>query len=421
MHSEMAALLFILACTENTQPTGPREGTAAAPPPTMARAVSIDDEFARAARADVPGFAGYYIREDGRLVIQLARGGQRLAAEQFVGALRARRAPMRQAPIIQAVNYDFVQLQAFRERLRPSLSTAGLLSLDLDEVANRVRIGVRNRNVAQRVLASAARAGLPADAFTVEVEAEPELRLTLRDRAPSMQGGFQITRTPYSISEKCTLGFNALLGSQKIFVSASHCSRWPYGANQGDTSRQHQPDGEANLIGQEIKDKGFAVCVPLLGWRCRNSDAAYWAYRSGVSVDHGYIANTSTSSTIDPALPRLRITRRLSDSEVAVGDSLSKVGRSTGKTKGRVIGTCVDVWTGGHYFECTYTSTIRSTNGDSGSPVFEQAGGDAYLHGLMFGGPNGDPNITWHSTLGGVEADLGAIKVCPPAKGVCPC
>jgi hypothetical protein len=402
----VAALLFLVACTESTRPsetTDPRTGTDGVSPTSAP--VSIDDEFMRAARTDVPGFAGYYIREDGRLIIQTVRADQAIAAENFVRTLRANRTPIRGVPIINIVKYDFAQLSAWADAILPALDSPGAVMIDIDEVANKVRIGVLSPRAARQVRAAARKVGLPPDALMVEVTTKPELRLTLKDRAPSMEGGFLIRLEPNGAT--CTLGFNAMWNGRRIFVTASHCSSMPFGYGS-DGSPQYQPGrGEADLIGREVNDI-FQTC----GHFCRNSDASYYEYLPGIPVKFGYIANVSTGTTINPTQPHLRIARRLLDSEVAVGDSLTKVGQNSGLTRGRVTQTCVNLNHPYGYVRCSYISTIRSGGGDSGSPIFEQVGTDARLHGLLWGGPAGNPDITYHSRLSGIESDLGAILVC---------
>ncbi|HEX8695540.1 MAG TPA: hypothetical protein VF746_24215, partial [Longimicrobium sp.] len=111
------ALLATAACDSFDPPVSPESGGAsanrAAP---QAEFRTPDDEFARVARAEVPGFAGFYLQNDGTPVVLLTDPAQRGAAQrylarEFVRARRGRHANAPTQPIFLKAAYDFAQLK----------------------------------------------------------------------------------------------------------------------------------------------------------------------------------------------------------------------------------------------------------------------------------------------------------------------
>ncbi|HKT58420.1 MAG TPA: hypothetical protein VJQ46_00115 [Gemmatimonadales bacterium] len=393
----------------------------------------VDDEFALASRTSARGFAGFYVREDGRFIVEVSEAGDADAAIAFAVAKHGSRSRSR-SPMIQRVKYSFAELKAWADQLSAALTDLSGWQLDVDERTNRLWVGASTKALRDSIRRVVLGSSIPLGAVTFEIAAMPEPRLTLVDRAPSMQGGFQ---TINENGATCSLGFNAISNGQQIFVIASHCSRFPASL---DSRPLYQPGFQSagNIIGSEVKDIPYATdaysasepfCKPFGVVSCRWSDASYFRYNAGVSVDQGYIAwtlgeqGTNGYRTIDPAKPRVRVSARLLDSQAAVGDSMKKVGHASGRSSGVITRRCVTIaWPGvGGNLLCQYISTIYSTGGDSGSPIFEYTGGvngEAHLHGVLWGGPTNDPNTTYYSPLSGIERDLGPISVCsPPATG----
>jgi hypothetical protein len=136
------------------------------------------------------------------------------------------------------------------------------------------------------------------------------------------------------------------------------------------------------------------------GYPCRYSDAALVRIASGVQSDLGGIARTTGgpvllptvygSVTIDATNPRIAISGVVSS--LFVGDSLHKVGRTTGWTYGYLESTCRDVTLlngDGTRFTtlCAGVVDAGSGGGDSGAPVFWQGtSGDYFMAGILFGG-----------------------------------
>jgi len=410
------ALLVTAACDSSDSLVTPEPGDAAenrAAPQASVR--TSDDEFARASRAEVPGFAGFYLQEDGtpvvRLVDQKQRGAaQRYLAQEFIRARRGRHANAPQQPVFLPAAYDFAQLKEWSEQLHPLLASRGdVYLIDVDEVGNRVSLGVADATAIAAVRAEAARLGIPAAAVHVQTQPAPQVRASLRDRHSNVRGGIQIAFSQYL----CTFGFNATRVSNgaNIFVTNSHC-----------TGTQNAFDGIAiyqntvasgNHIGNEVADRGLYACAGS-GTSCRRADAAYISHNGTRTIDRGGIARTNWATGANAGttiIGEFDIVGRYTGS-LPVNSYLDKTGRTSGSTYGVVTNSCVTIGS----LRCQDISKVWSEGGDSGSPVYVWlSDNDVQLHGVMWGGPGTDYTTTYSSRLAGIEQDLGALSnLCRP-------
>jgi hypothetical protein len=419
-------LLLAAACDSSDAPVSPQPDEAPRTP--AARQTSIrtpDDEFARASRAEVPGFAGYYLREDGRPVVRLVDLAQRGAAQRYLGqhlgaARRGRGADMAAAasgPVFLKAAYDFAQLQEWSEALHPLLSSrSDVYLIDVDEVRNRVHLGVASATAIGAVRSEAARLGIPAAAVHAETQPKPETRATVRDRFTTTVGGIQIAFGGYV----CTLGFNAKRSTgANVYVTNSHCTTTQY-VTDGAAIYQHTV-AAGNQIGNEVADRGMWACVTGVA-SCRQADAAYISNNGTRTIGQGGIARTAWATGAAGGLTvtgEYDIVGRYTGT-LPVGSYLDKTGRTSGSTYGQVTNSCVTIGV----LRCQDISKVWSQGGDSGSPVFVYIGGagaaenDVQLHGVMWGGPGSDYTTTYSSRLSGIEADLGALNsLCRPGYG----
>lgn len=417
------ALLVAAACDTSDAPLVPESGNAAANRAAPQGAIHTpDDEFARVARAEVPGFAGFYLRDDGTPVIRLVDPSQRGAAQRYlaqelVRARSGRHAGAPTQPVFVQAAYDFAQLKGWSEALHPMLSRSDVFLVDVDEVENRVLLGVADAAAVGAVRAEAARLGIPADAVHAQTQPRPEPRITVRDRFSTLIGGIQIAFSQYY----CTLGFNAKRSSNgaNIFVTNSHC-----------TGTQNAYDGIAiyqntvasgNHVGNEVADRGNYACAGS-GTSCRRADAAYISHNGTRTIGWGGIARTAWNTGGPGGLTltgEYDIVGRYTGT-LPVGTYLDKTGRTSGSTYGQVTNSCVTIGS----LRCQDISKVWSEGGDSGSPVFIWLGGsgsaenDVQLHGVMWGGPGTDYTTTYSSRLSGIEADLGSLNtLCRPGYG----
>lgn len=406
----VASTVPLVGCSDVpsfSEPGIPSRSSGAAETPAV---WSLDDTFERIARHEIPGFAGNFLDGEGNQVVLLKDMNQRSAAESFFMRQPARQQAQR--VLFRQARYDFPSLRSWSLELTNAIASERTFAVDVDEVENRVWVGVTTEAGIGMVRREAARLGIPNDAVTVSLFQVPVTRATLLDTSPSKEGGYQIQTHGWS----CTLGFNALLRSQRVFVTASHCS----GAmNQVDNVLQYQAVyGLGNEIGYEVADPNLRTCRPL--WysqftvsNCRTADASAYAYYSHVSASLGRIARTTWyganqrgSLTIEPATPFFQITAKNTGGG-AVGTWVDKVGRTSGWTRGQVTHSCVLLSNAGVYYKCQTKTSTWSEPGDSGSPMFIVSSG-VTLTGLLWGGPPGNWGETWYSPIGGVEEDFGA-------------
>jgi hypothetical protein len=405
------ALLATAACESSDVPVGPEPGDAVANRAAPQGAIHTpDDEFARASRAEVPGFAGFYLREDGTPVVRLVDPSQRGAAQRYlaqelVRARRGRHADAPSQPVFLDAAYDFAQLKDWAEALTRLISTRDdVFLVDVDEVENRVMLGVADATATGAVRAEAARLGIPAAAVHVQTQPRPQMRASLRDRQTTLKGGIQIAFSQYY----CTLGFPATRVSTgaSIFVTNAHCTGTQY-ASDGIAIHQNVV-ASGNQIGNEVADRALYACVSGVA-SCRRADAAYISNNGTRAVGRGLIARTAWATGRNAGTTitgDFRIVGRYTGT-LPVGTVLDKTGRTSGSTYGNVTNSCVTIGE----LRCQDISKVWSEGGDSGSPVYVWlSNSDVQLHGVMWGGPGTDYSTTYSSRLAGIEADLGALS-----------
>lgn len=416
-------LLIVSACHTPDAPVAPRpDGGAQNRGAPQASFRTTDDEFARASRAEVPGFAGFYLQQDGTPVVRLVdpsqRGAaQRYLAQHFIAARQGRHAGAPAQPVFLGAAYDFAQLKAWAEALHPLLSRGGVYLIDVDEVENRVLVGVADASAAGAVRAEGARLGIPAAALATQTQPPPQVRATVRDRFSTVVGGIQIAFSGYV----CTSGFNArrVSNGANIFVTNSHCTTLQ---NARDSAAIYQNTNSAgNWVGNEVADRGLYACVTGVS-SCRQADAAYISHNGTRTIGQGGIARTSWATGSAGGLTTIGefdIVARYTGT-LPAGSYLDKTGRTSGSTYGQVTHSCVTIGS----LRCQDISRVWSEGGDSGSPVYVYLGGsgtaenDVRLHGVMWGGPGSDYTTTYSSRLAGIEADLGALNnLCRPGYG----
>jgi hypothetical protein len=350
---------------------------------------------------------------------------ERASAEQFAADLLARKGESVSRVIILQANYDFPQLKQWRDDLRPLLfKQDGVFSLDIDEIVNKLRIGVVDAVTLENVQREVIALGVPSNALLVEVQPMVEPLTSLRDRERSVKSGFQIEAAQDTF---CTLGVNALwknfLG-ERVLVTASHCSLHRDSLDYGRMSQNKELSG--NWIGTELYDREPYYCSeeqPTL--LCRAADATLYEYDDTVDVEFGYITRTQSygvgqagSLIVHSTKPRFEITDESDPDEPVCGNWVNKVGRTTGWTRGMVSATCVDSYAGRDFgwYICQDVAGVYADTGDSGSPVFVAGGTNAQfqessyaeLSGILWARIPGT-GCTVYSHIYNVEHDLGKL------------
>ncbi len=385
---------MLTACRTNDVPTGIRGAASsgyslATPASQFASRGSrnLDDDFEVFAKT-VPGFGGLYY-DKGRLVVVLTDttkgstiGG---AISNFLArydpALLGKAASDVASMRIQHGDYNWTQLAQWNRQLLQLGAMNGVTQTDIDEVRNRISIGVIDDAAAVRARAELSRLSVPPSAVIVE-HIPPTVLLSdsLVGRVRPVGGGVAIQNATTQLY--CTLGYNVYYRNQegvydgnRYFITASHCTQ-NIGIVNGDIFGQ---PSLSNAIGYEVDDPylwdsdSSSTCP--VGLKCRYSDAAAIQYYDSAAWKEGYIAETGTS------YPYLFTTWRSIRTEgddwgLYSGISVEKVGVGTGQTTGTIKGTCVNVHTyvngspDGRYLLCQAQTDMSAGPGDSGAGVF---------------------------------------------------
>ena len=358
---------------------------------------TMDDESARIAREEIAGYAGTIQEADGAVTMlladttgtpqKLARFAGRLTTSLKAGQLRPK---MRG----RAVRYNFDQLLMWERLIMARVPDDEISLYDVDEVNNRVAVGVQSGAAVGRTRVLVAQLGIPADAFSVVVRQRPALvrpaLIPCEDEscsgggAPPVSGtpaqpcttstltclqspivaGLQIgfpdgpVGAPYSHALACSIGAVVQFAGNTGILTSSHCStRKPGTLDNTPFYVGVYPSYPVALTAQKTKDpqwRGLAVAECRAGTLCRYSDAQFAQFYNqwyNTPQGRGYVArpvfadrlwaDTLTARQI-VAVQGFRITkvRNIPMVPIPVGLSVLKVGWRTGLTTGRVTETC---------------------------------------------------------------------------------
>lgn len=440
----LAVALAVGACQDTTPPTGPPAGP---PSPDLSlQDVSQEETPDPMAVAQVvPGFAGYFLAGD-EPTVQLTDPAERPAAEDALSGWLSSRGFSASDLEVRQAEYDWLQLDEWYRAAWPeALSVDGAVLSDLDEGNNRLRFGGVDDAAVSLMDAAVAEAGVPSDAYVVEVVPPVEPVATLRDRVRPVPAGYQINFVflvdgeVVSVGPRCTLGFNAIPEGPEhepnaSFIVNSHCTGLEGDGATGEV-RYYQPlqtsltsvliEDDENFIGVEVDDPVAQIspdCPDAVP--CRWADAARAEYSGDVPFELGEIARPAA---FDPIEGTIEVDEKKPSFEIAdeqpfavLGEFANKVGRTTGWTGGEVTATCVNVIAIGGVFvrRCQAFVAAGSGGGDSGSPVFlaqnrrsQASGKKVILGGILWGGSieEEDPEFVYSPTFN-IERELGLLQ-----------
>lgn len=194
-------------------------------------------------------------------------------------------------------------------------------------------------------------------------------------------------------------------------MTNSHCTTKEF-STDGTIHYQPLPSETA---GKDVYDPSAFRCGSL---KCKCSDAAFSERVNERSATLGAIAMVEGLNINGT----FKITgKHEGNSELNV--TLAKVGRTTGKTEGKVTKTCVDVKPIGSNIIRLCQDIVEAMSdsqivapGDSGSPVFsikddpETSETEVVLYGILWGGSSDGKTFVF-SPISNVEKDLGELKV----------
>ena len=356
----------------------------------------------------VPGFGGFFVKEEERVAYVWLRGGDKALLPQVERELRRYYGEsLDLANGLRALDagYDFRELKALQMlAIEHVMAWKDVVRSDVDEMNNRVTIGVSTPEAQQRVLAFARQVG-GSDALEVELTAPIENNYQLTDSIRPVGGGLEIRNG----TGGCSLGFVAVRAGVLGFVSAAHCTsqQWAY-----DASSIYQ-NYSGGFIGSEVADaNGWTGTVNgytcPAGKICRHSDSAFFSLTSDASPGGNRpIAWANALNTL--TFESYGYVRYQGDPPA--NTIVQKIGATTGRTKGTVTETCtaVNVSNTNFMHTCSFRASYYSAPGDSGGPVYRNVTGaslnpDLQIYGNHWGGSGA------FSSMGSMQADLGSIS-----------
>jgi hypothetical protein len=393
---------------------------------------SADDELVQMGRA-IPGFGGMFYDAQGYPNVYLrdpeAKASRVALKSLGQGEVRVLRG-----------DYDFAQLVEWKETLVPALlGQPGVVFIDADESRNRVVVGIDAAQVKSldtgRLDKALALQGVPRGAVlyqpapvihelvkTVDVAAVDKrgaVNGSLLNAIRPVPGGVQIIFLDLPLAYACTSGFNAYMGGTFGFVTNSHCTVKRGTVDDTQYAQGNDPFGAP--VATEIVDPGYFTGDPCPnGYQCRYSDSSFAKYNTTSLGSLGKLAKTASrgllqgSTTLKPATSRFSISGTASALQ---GQTVNKMGVTTGWTYGPVTATCAAVGVTGSQppigMLCQNIVKAGSDHGDSGSPVFLWTTGNSVkLLGLLWGGGtlNGD-TVFVYSPIGSIQQELGTLRV----------
>lgn len=294
------------------------------------------------------------------------------------------------------------------------LALPGAVFADNDERIGKLVFGVENEHAIPGIRIALARLGIPTSAYDVEVTQPIRQLATLRDVFRPVQAGVQIHFGNFL----CTMGFNADDGTDRSFITNSHCTNTQGGV---EGTQYYQPLSSVNgtVIATEVEDPTYSRggSCPR-GKKCRRSDSSRARYASGVASIRGDILKTTGANNGSLTVGGVfTITSQdNTTTNFSIGTVVNKVGRTTGWTQGEVTRTCVNTAVSGSNIAQLCQSFVANPagatvvgSGDSGSGVFRITSGDnVQLVGILWGGSSDNKSFVF-SPLKNIRDELGSI------------
>ena len=406
-----AAVVLAAACSDEREPVAPSDQ-----PDLLARPAAqgtVDNPNALA--KGVAGFGGFFYDAAGTPTVYLKDSKERGNTERALTPYFQKHGVAAARMQVRPGKFSWDELERWQASVSTqTLGLPGAVFVDADEANNQVTVGVE-RGKGGQVRAALARLGLPAsaavvretDPITFAVAPRPK-GTTLQGLVRPIHGGTQINFPGFL----CTLGFSANDGSQRSFITNSHCTNVQGGVNNTPYWQPLQSTAPTQ-IATEVEDPNYGTNLSGCpsGRVCRRADASRALY-SSTGAPASQVAFGKISKTDRPGR-NLAITGEFSitaEGEAVQGQTVNKVGRTTGWSQGAVTNVCVNTSVSGTNITelCQDFVSASVGSGDSGSPVFAiSSGTNVTLLGILWGG-SGSSSFVF-SPLSNIEGELGAL------------
>lgn len=343
-----------------------------------------------------PSAAGMFFDSTGALVVRVRDAHDDAAAKGMARALLASGVilgPGARRHVgnvrVERAKYTYRQLSEWRDVVFDTFFGRDLriTSLDLDERANRVVIGVSAAaldlarteflpRMRLRGVDTTAISFVHVEIGTPDVSFLPPTQLTDQTSDP-LAGGLAIdmdTNGNQQFAATCTLGLAASRDGQLGLITNSHCTHEMFNP---DVDRFYQRFSR-HVATASIDPTAYTCGVQ----RCRGADAMFAASNGSVGMAVGKIVKTSASNgggygggfgtlVVDQSNPYFTV---VGVADALMGTRIEKMGITSGWTWGNVAGTCVDgyIYKNGkiNVIRCEDEADYVADEGDSGAPVF---------------------------------------------------
>jgi hypothetical protein len=380
---------------------------AVTPPPTL------DQRFVQVADL-VPEFAGMYtdandvvhilltdptppLPDDAFAALASVFGLENLPSDQYVAEL---------------ARFDWHELFDAKTVARAVLDLPGVVSLDIVEDRNLLRVGVDDVQVQATAAAELASLGLDLAMFDFGVESVP-IPGALVDDLQAVQrplfGGVEIG----SSSGACSLGVVAKSAGRLGFLTNTHCNPTP-----GTPGAPYTQNAAGFAVATSVAEAAFITngatgCPPAE--TCLRADVGFAQLNGTTTALRGTVAK-------DPSTPPTQQPFAIVVQEVPTfqGKAVRRVGRTSGQQSGSVVHTCTDIqsdWAGSGIngpplprLLCQFQSNASASPGDSGGPVISNHVPTIVTHYASFHGLNWGGASNWFSDIAGIEAVLGPVE-----------
>lgn len=390
--------MAIVGCSELEQLTTPSEPFSLT---VLERKPRPSEAHFRSVAEMVPEYGGHYYDEYSNLVVWLTSSEAASRAREALEyqwsrdvswKLRGERGRFE----VRIGAFSFLELEQFRSLVEDKIFLIpGVVWLDLDEVANRLTVGVHGDSVAaatsavQEFMASV---GIPDGAWGVE-QGTRLIRSSapgagnesgsirsgagsdLQDYKVHLRAGFQIGYYDNSgVFKACTIGMLMRIGPKPVALTASHCSKengsWTYSISDPSVAADGTMYGQPGPTGF-----GFEL-YDMPRWDCGAPGGCIPADANVIEVTRAWadsvqflsIANALAGDHYeDDTVAPYEVVGEFGGSTAGV--DVFKVGRTTGKSAGTVHKTCVD-FDDHPMVRCVDTASPTAAGGDSGAPVF---------------------------------------------------